>query len=76
MHTRPDTPLHAPGDRDLALECLRKEGGTIACRVSGDGVGSDILVKQEGDGPIELVGQEFAGRLAAAVGPRSDDARK
>jgi hypothetical protein len=55
--------LHVPGDRALHLECLKSEGGTVVCRVSGDGAGPDLLVKRDEEAPVEIGGVNVNGRL-------------
>jgi hypothetical protein len=56
--------LHVPGDRALSLECLTNEAGTIACRVSGEGTGPDIMVKQEVSRQIQVADHIVSDRLA------------
>lgn len=55
--------LHVPGERTLTLECPVNEKGTIVCRVSGDGVAQDILVKQDEGKTIEWDGKTFSSTL-------------
>ncbi len=56
--------LHVPGDRKMDLECLKNEGGTLVCRVSENGVGTDLLVKRDSDESAELCGMRVDGKLA------------
>jgi len=55
--------LHVPGERKLNLELLQHENGTIVCRVSEDGVTSDILVKQDTTETIKIEGKTISEQL-------------
>ena len=56
--------LHVPGDRQLALKCMENEGGAILCRVSGEGMGPDLLFKQQEERAVDLAGHTWRGLLA------------
>lgn len=55
--------LHVPGDRMLNLECPVNKDGTIVCRVSGNGMEPDVLVKQDAGKQVELDGFVAKGQL-------------
>ena len=56
--------LHVPGELSLGLECLKNEAGAIACRVSRPDGTSDLLAKQDAEGPVRLNEWVFSARLA------------
>lgn len=56
--------LHNPGDRELELECLAHNEGTLLHRVSGAGSGPDLLFKQDEDRAVDVDGHIWRGKLA------------
>src|SRR5690606_16783603 len=65
--------LHVPGERELDLECLRNEAGTIICQVSGNAAEPDILVKQETATRVEVNGRTYDGLLDFRKGRRTGE---
>ncbi len=56
--------LHVPGEQSLDVAGLTVAAGCIACRVSGPGTGSDLLVKRDTADPAVIAGRAVSGKLA------------
>jgi hypothetical protein len=56
--------LHDPTATGLDLQCLVNNEGTLLCQVSGEGLGPDLLFKQDEERAVNVGGHIWRGKLA------------